>query len=93
MKVEDTIDTFQKSRKENGGDWEIIFEKGKEYSEELTEGSVASGYSIHSSIESGLDEERGKLIARRMTMIPKETKEVEHRVDEQEVEKKRTATI
>ena len=93
MKVEDTIDTFQKSRKENGGDWEIIFEKGKEYSEELTEGSVASGYSIRSSIESGLDEERGKLIARRMTMIPKETKEVEHRVDEQEVEKKRTATI
>ena len=105
MKVEDAIGNFQRSRNENGDNWEIVIvEKRKEDSEGLlvNEGSLASGYSMHSSIESELDEERGSLIARRMGMIPKETEggfqseeEVEYRVNDlkQEVERKRNATI
>jgi hypothetical protein len=33
MKLEDTISTFQRLRKENGDDWKAVVEKGKERSE------------------------------------------------------------
>jgi hypothetical protein len=90
MKVEDTIGTFQRSREENGGDWGTVVEKGKEKEEEPTEESIC-GYFMHPSIERERrlpDEKRDKLIAQRMEMITKETKErFQYRVNKQEVEK------
>ena len=104
MKVRDTIGTFQRSKKENGDDVEKIVEKGKE--DERTEESLASGYSMHSSIERErrlLDEKCGNLIARRNSRketLTKETKErsqgemeVEYRANKQEVEKKRNGSM
>ena len=95
MKVEDTISTLQRLRKENGNNWKAVVEKGRE--KERTEESLASDYFMHSSIERQrqlLDEKRVEWIARRMDMISKETTErllgmgVEYRVDKQGVEKK-----
>ena len=96
MKGEDTINTFQRLREENGHDWKTVVEKGKE--KERNEKSLPMcGYFMHSSIERErrlLDDMRGKWIERRMEMIAKETKErfqgevgVEYRVNKQEVEK------
>ena len=94
MKVEDTISTLQKSRKENGDNWKAAVEKGRKM--ERTEESLASDYFVLSSIERQrrlLDEKRTGWIARRMKMISKETKErfqgemgVEYRVNKQAVE-------
>ena len=97
MKVDDTISTLQRSREENGNDWEKVVAKGKE-EERNEESSSICDYFMHPSIERErrlLDEKRIKWIARRMEMITKETKErfegkmgVEYRVDKQAVEKK-----
>ena len=96
MKVEDTISTLQKSRKENGDNWKAAVEKGRKM--ERTEESLASDYFVLSSIERRrrlLDEKRTGWIARRMKMISKETKArfqgemgVEYRVNKQAVERK-----
>ena len=95
MKVEDTINTLQKSRKEDGDNWKAAVERGRE--KERIEESLASDYFTHSSIERQrqcLDEERAKWNARRMEMITKEAKKrfqgelgLEYRVNKQAVEK------
>jgi hypothetical protein len=91
MKLEDTISTFQRLRKENEHGWEADVEKGKK-KEQNEESLAICGYFTHPSIESErrlLDEERTKWIARRMEMITKETKErlqpeeAEYRVNKQ----------
>ena len=97
MKVEDTISTLQRLRKESEDDWKTGVEKGKE-GERNEESLLICDYFMHPSIEREqrlLDEKRVKWIARRMEMITKETKErfqgkmgVEYRVDKQAVEKK-----
>ena len=97
MKVEDTVSTLQRLRKENGDNWKAVVEKGKE-EEQKEESLPLSDYFMHSSIERErqlLDEKRGKWIARRMEMITKETKErfqgemgVNYRVNKQAVEKR-----
>ena len=95
MKVEDTISTLKKLRKEKGGDWKTAVEKGKE--RERNEESLSTcDYFMHSSIEKErrlLDEKRAKWIARRMELITKETKErfqgekaVEYRVNNETIE-------
>ena len=101
MKVKDTIGTFQRSRKENGDDMEKFVEEPKE---ERTGESLASGFSMRSP-ETLLDEKpqkHGKLIARKNSSLTKETKErfqgdsemeAEYRVNEKEVERKRTMSV
>ena len=77
MKAEDTISTLQKLREENGSDWKMVVEWGKQ--NERNEASLSiCDYFMHSSIERErrlLDEKRTEWIARRMEMIIKETKE------------------
>ena len=95
MKVENTISTLQKLRKEDEKGWKRVVEK--ERIKERSEESLISDYFTHSSIEGDrrlLDEKRVKWIARRMDMISKETKErllgtgVTYRVNMEVVEKK-----
>ena len=101
MKVEDTISTLQRLRKDNGAVWKTVVEKGKEEERKPErEFLLICDYFVHSSIERErrlLDEKRVKWIARRMGMITKETNErfqgkmeVEYRVNKQAVEKKPT---
>ena len=100
MKLEDTISTLQRLKKEENGDvWKAVVENGKK--QERNDESfklLVCDYFDQSTIERErrlLDEKRVKWIARRMEMITKETKErfqgrkgVEYRVDKQSVEKK-----
>ena len=93
MKVEDTVSTFQRLKRENRDVWNTVVEKGKV--EERSEETLPNlPMFMHASIESDrrlLDEKRVKWVARRMRMITKETKErflVEYRVNKQVVEKK-----
>ena len=100
MKVEDTISTLKRLRKENGDNWKKTVEKGRE--EERNEGRneeslLIFDYFMHSTIEGDrrlLDEKRVEWIARRMETITEETKEMfegemdlEHRVNKQIVER------
>ena len=99
MKMEDTISTLQRLRKEKGDDWRTVIEKGKE-EERNEEDLLICDYFMHSSIEKErrlLDERRVKWITLRMEMITEETKErfqgeieVEYRfrVNKQAVEKR-----
>ena len=97
MKVEDTISTLERLREENGDDWKMVVQNGKE-EERNEESSLICDYFMHPSIESErwlLDEKRVKWITCRMEMITKETKEkfqgangAEYRVNKQAVEKK-----
>jgi hypothetical protein len=103
MKVEDTISSLQKLRKEgNGNGWKTAVEDGKE-KERNEESLLICDYFMHSSIDRErrlLDERRVRWIARRMEMITKEMKErfqgmmgVEYRVDKQAAEKKRATKL
>ena len=97
MKVEDTISTLQRLKKENGDIWRKFVENGEE-EERNEESLLIRNYFMHPSIDRErrlLDGKRVKWIARRMRMIIEETKEksqgkmgVEYRVNMQAAEKK-----
>ena len=97
MKVEDTISTLQRLKKESEGNWKAGVAKGKE-EERNEESSSICDYFMHSSIEGErrlLDEKHVKWNARRLDVITKETRErfegkmgVEYRVNKQAIEKK-----
>ena len=96
MKLEDTVSSFQRLRKEDKHGWKAAVEKGKEM-ERNEESLLICGYFTHASIDRErrlLDERRTKWIARRMDMITEEWKkrlqpeEVKYRVNKQAVEKK-----